>query len=224
MAAGGDSTAGAAPRRKRRPFRRDQILDAAIKLFHEHGYHATGMDDIGAAAGITGPGIYRHFKSKEDILETALHRRSDPSTGRIGDIVGGGQPPIERLGMLVENFVDGLLVFPELSAVVITERRVLPVVTCAMFDRAEHDHLLEWVHALQEVRPDISDSEARFLVQATAGMIVSYSRYRTDLSTKRVGEVLRGMAMAAMLSDPSEACQIKKRAAVPAAGRARGRE
>ena len=57
---------------KRRPYRRDEILAAAVKLFHERGYHATGMDDIGAEAGISGPAIYRHFKGKEEILEVLL--------------------------------------------------------------------------------------------------------------------------------------------------------
>ena len=68
LGSGGEMTTGT----KRRPYRRDEILAAAVKLFHERGYHATGMDDIGAEAGISGPAIYRHFKGKEEILEVLL--------------------------------------------------------------------------------------------------------------------------------------------------------
>ena len=58
--------------------RREQLLEAAAVLFAERGYHAVGIDDIGAAAGISGPGVYRHFAGKQALLaalcERALHR------------------------------------------------------------------------------------------------------------------------------------------------------
>src|SRR3990172_3114367 len=43
------------------PGRREAILDAATHLFSARGYADTGIDDIGAAVGITGPAVYRHF-------------------------------------------------------------------------------------------------------------------------------------------------------------------
>jgi AcrR family transcriptional regulator len=48
--------------------RREAILTAAAQLFAERGYAAVGMDDIGAAAGVTGPAIYRHFGAKATVL------------------------------------------------------------------------------------------------------------------------------------------------------------
>ena len=54
--------------------RRDRIIAAATDLFHERGFHATGIDDIGSAAGITGPGIYRHFAGKDEILIAVFDR------------------------------------------------------------------------------------------------------------------------------------------------------
>src|SRR5690349_21385680 len=52
------------------PPRRSLLLEAATDLFAARGYHAVGIDDIGAAAGITGPGVYRHFASKQALLES----------------------------------------------------------------------------------------------------------------------------------------------------------
>ena len=60
------------PRRTRDRNRGEKILDAARTLFRERGYHAVLIDDIGMAAGITGPGIYRHFGGKEQLLVAAL--------------------------------------------------------------------------------------------------------------------------------------------------------
>jgi AcrR family transcriptional regulator len=54
--------------------RRDRIIAAATDLFYERGFHPTGIDDIGSAAGITGPGIYRHFAGKDEILIAVFDR------------------------------------------------------------------------------------------------------------------------------------------------------
>lgn len=59
----------AAPRPRSR---RQQILDAAAPLFARRGFHGVSVDDLGAAAGISGPALYRHFRSKEAILSELL--------------------------------------------------------------------------------------------------------------------------------------------------------
>ena len=51
--------------RARTGTRREEILDAAARLFAERGYHGVSIDDIGAAVGMSGPGFYRHFAGKE---------------------------------------------------------------------------------------------------------------------------------------------------------------
>src|ERR1044071_7137914 len=48
--------------------RRERILASATSLFEENGFHGAGIDDIAAAAGVTGPAIYRHFKNKDAVL------------------------------------------------------------------------------------------------------------------------------------------------------------
>ena len=54
--------------------RRQAILDAATRLFSSRGYADTGIDDIGEAVGITGPAVYRHFTSKQELLVAVLER------------------------------------------------------------------------------------------------------------------------------------------------------
>jgi AcrR family transcriptional regulator len=54
------------------PTRREQILAAAAELFAHRGFHGVGIDDIGAAVGISGPGVYRHFRSKDAVLGQML--------------------------------------------------------------------------------------------------------------------------------------------------------
>jgi AcrR family transcriptional regulator len=49
------------------PRRRRQLLDVGLRVFADRGFHATSMDDVAEAAGVTKPVLYQHFKSKRDL-------------------------------------------------------------------------------------------------------------------------------------------------------------
>ena len=55
-----------------KPRRRDSILVESARLFAERGFGGTSIDALGAAVGISGPGLYRHFRSKEEVLSEML--------------------------------------------------------------------------------------------------------------------------------------------------------
>ena len=52
--------------------RRDQILATAAELFAQRGYHGVSVADLGAACGISGPALYKHFPSKQAMLAEML--------------------------------------------------------------------------------------------------------------------------------------------------------
>ncbi|NPA65049.1 MAG: TetR/AcrR family transcriptional regulator [Epsilonproteobacteria bacterium] len=61
------------------PNRREQILQAALQLLADHGYHGTSMRKIAAKVGIRESAIYNHFKNKEELFEAILQTYfSDP--------------------------------------------------------------------------------------------------------------------------------------------------
>ena len=60
------------PRDRQKSDRRARLLAAAEQLMAERGYAAVRLEDIGAAAGVSGPAIYRHFASKEALLAELL--------------------------------------------------------------------------------------------------------------------------------------------------------
>ena len=74
--------------------RREHILDAALQLFVEKGYQGTTMDDIGAVLNIKGPSLYKHVRSKHDLLAelmsrsiVAVHAAHDAAVGTTDDVV-----------------------------------------------------------------------------------------------------------------------------------------
>jgi AcrR family transcriptional regulator len=53
------------------------VLDAALLIFARYGYRKASMDDIARAAGISRPGLYFHFASKQDLFRAAVTRALD---------------------------------------------------------------------------------------------------------------------------------------------------
>lgn len=56
--------------------KRDQLVETAWQLFYQEGYHATGIDRILAKAGVAKMTLYKHFRSKEELILAVLERRS----------------------------------------------------------------------------------------------------------------------------------------------------
>jgi AcrR family transcriptional regulator len=188
-----------AVRQKRRPERRDQILAAAVRLFHERGYHATGMDEIGAVAGITGPGIYRHFRNKEEILETLMVERGEGVVEEIDRIAASDMAPLEALDALARSFVVGIAGNPSLAVVAVFERNTLSPETRAWVDRMERHNIEEWVKVVGQVRLDLSEKEARVVVHAALTLGVAVCNYKSGLDEEVLVGLLHPMVMTAVL-------------------------
>jgi AcrR family transcriptional regulator len=52
--------------------RRAQLLEVAVEVFAEQGFHATSMDEVAEAAGVTKPVLYQHFPSKHALYASLL--------------------------------------------------------------------------------------------------------------------------------------------------------
>lgn len=52
--------------------RRQQLLDVALRVFGEQGFHPASMNDVAEAAGVTKPVLYQHFRSKRDLYREVL--------------------------------------------------------------------------------------------------------------------------------------------------------
>src|ERR1044072_5435504 len=86
------------------PTRRSAALKEAARLFAERGFHGVGVDEIGAAVGISGPGLYRHFAGKDAMLAellvgisgqllTGAKRRLAEANGSVGGADGAPASP-----------------------------------------------------------------------------------------------------------------------------------
>ncbi len=80
----------AAPRWQRRPeARRDELLDAAQRLFTRHGLAQTSVADIAAEAGVAKGSVYRYFESKEALLSALKDRFFERMMQRVTAVAAG---------------------------------------------------------------------------------------------------------------------------------------
>src|ERR1022692_1357490 len=88
---------------RRRQQTRDYLLEAAARVFAEHGYHGASLDQVAAVAGFTKGAVYSNFKNKDDLflalieaaysremtaLKETLEHSDVPPEARLGDFVG----------------------------------------------------------------------------------------------------------------------------------------
>lgn len=60
-----------------RPTKRDELVRQALDIFYRNGFHATGMDMLAAESGVSKTSIYKHFRTKEDLILAVLRLRDE---------------------------------------------------------------------------------------------------------------------------------------------------
>jgi AcrR family transcriptional regulator len=153
--------------------RRQDLLAAAATLFAEGGYAGVSIDDIGAAAGVSGPAVYRHFPSKQAVLGAVLLEVSSDLLDRGREVVARSPDPARRLRALIRFQVEFALHRP---AVIVVQDRELPNLTEE--DRRavrvlQRGYVTLWVDALRELAPACDVAELTLRAQAAFGLINS---------------------------------------------------
>jgi AcrR family transcriptional regulator len=150
--------------------RREAILVAATRLFSGRGYQSVGVDDIGAAAGITGASVYHHFASKSAILTAAMTRCVEAMFFDLSTVLETAESPAAALDRLLRYFVRTSVEHPRMGTL-LSQTTSLPDEERQQLRQSQHDYVAEWVALLVAHRPDLSEADARALVQATISQI-----------------------------------------------------
>ena len=180
------------------PSRREQILRAAAQLFAERGARAVGVDDVGAAVGVTGPAIYRHFASKDAMLAEMLVRISEHLlAGGTERVAGVGGDPVAQLRALIAFHVDFALDNPALITVQDRDLTSLPDADAAQVRRLQRRYVEVWVTVLARLHPGADAATCRARAHAVFGLINSTPHSAGRLPRAAMAELLAGMAEAA---------------------------
>ena len=90
-------------------YKRERILEEAVKLIYERGFTGTTLDDIAAELGVTKPFIYTHFRSKTELLAALCKPTIELSLNAVANAAKRGGSPTERLRRAMVDFTQVVL-------------------------------------------------------------------------------------------------------------------
>ncbi len=153
--------------------RREQILREAAQLFAERGFHGVGVDEIGAAVGISGPGLYRHFAGKDAMLAELLVGISGRLLAEGKRRVAEAADPMRALDALVRGHVEFAL--DDRPLIVLHDRELdrLRDSDRKLVRQLQRQYVELWVEVVRQRHPDATEVEVRAAVHAVFGLLNS---------------------------------------------------
>jgi AcrR family transcriptional regulator len=164
-------------------YKRERILEEAVKLFYERGFSGTTLDDIAGKLGVTKPFIYTHFRSKVELLEAVCRPTIEMSLNAIAQAAQREGKAADRLNHGIVDFTKVVLQRQANIAVYFREEKHLSEAGLAeinalrkRFDRVLSDLLQEGVDGGEFQVEDI-----RVAALAIGGMVSwAYTWYQPD--------------------------------------------
>ena len=153
--------------------RRQQILETAAELFAARGFHGVSVADLGAAVGISGPGLYKHFTGKDAVLAEMLVSISEEllSVGR--QRVAEAPDAAAAVHALVDWHVDFALRHRPLIVVQDRDWESLPEADRERVRSLQREYVELWADRLRAVHGDLEPDRARAMSHAAFGLINS---------------------------------------------------
>ncbi|CAM5410235.1 SACE_7040 family transcriptional regulator [Streptomyces purpurascens] len=160
------------------PTRREQILKEAARLFAERGFHGVGVDEIGAAVGISGPGLYRHFAGKDAMLAELL-------VGISGQLLTGAKRRLSEAeadggvgaGVVLDSLIEGHIDFAldDRPLITLHDRELdrLRDSDRKMVRQLQRQYVELWVGVVRQVYPGLGEPAARSAVHSVFGLLNS---------------------------------------------------
>lgn len=175
---------------------RRALIAAALELFDVRGYHATSVDDIVAAAGVTKGALYHHFDGKEEILVQIQDDYISDRLRNAEEILASSSTATDRLRRLIHESLLAVDQYRGHVTVFLQERRFLSAerfsTIKAKRDRLDsiYESVVRQGVASGEFKPELQSRIASFAILGTLAW--AYNWYRPDglLSVDEVSDQL----------------------------------
>ncbi|GGU23540.1 TetR/AcrR family transcriptional regulator [Streptomyces daghestanicus] len=188
--------------------RRQQIVEAAGRVFSERGYHAASMEEIASGVGITAAALYRHFPNKYALFAECADVMADGLVAALDDVPAGA--PLRDVlravtRVTVAHRAAGGLYRWEARFLTRADRRRLGAKFGRVVGRV--DAAVQRAYAL----PD-----GRLRAAAALGAIGSVTMHRTSIAGRRAEDLLSAAALRVALTDPAAPRRLARAVELPA--------
>jgi TetR/AcrR family transcriptional regulator, cholesterol catabolism regulator len=186
---------------------REGILEVAVQLFAEIGYHATSVAEIGARTDLQPGALYYHIKSKEGLLWEILRRYTEEALAGARRVIGTDGDPVAKLQMLIDVHV---------AIIVEHQREVL--IQMRDSDALNEDHARQLLTLRQEVqdcweqvledgrRSGEFNRAGRIVANGLLGMLNSISQWYKPghgYDAENIAAEFKGMVLEGVVDRPS---------------------
>ena len=208
LSAPGLCPAAGTSRSRAKSDRRDKLIAAAERLVAERGFLAVRLEDIGAAVGVSGPAIYRHFPNKEALLVELLVGISTRLLAGASAVVADAPDAATALDGLIDFHLDFALGESDLIRIQDRDLGHLPEPAKRQVRKAQRQYVEIWVDVLRRLDRADSEADARLMAHAVFGLLNSTPHSVRPGTAKSAGQgtnsgsraILREMTIAALSS------------------------
>ncbi len=189
--------------------RRTAYLQVAAALFAERGFSGVSVDELSAAAGVSGPAFYNHFSGKDEILVELLVSASERLVSGAEQILAEGGEPDAVLGRLIAFHLDFALTERDVIRIQDRELAALPPAANHRVRSLQRRYVEHWSGILARLRPALDAAEREVRLLGAFGLLNSTPFSASGMrSASRAASILAAMALAALLGEtpqPAEA-------------------
>ncbi|MFB8386082.1 TetR/AcrR family transcriptional regulator [Microbacterium sp. NPDC055910] len=195
-------TSGVTERERAKADRQAALLHEAARLFAERGYSGVSLEDLGAAVGVSGPAVYRHFVNKQALLAAILVRVSERLLAGGRAVLAEHRTARDRLTGLVRFHVDFALADADVIRVQDRDLASLADDDRHTVRRLQREYVELWIAVLTDLHPDRDASDLRVRAHACFGLINSTPHsvhgLRSAPDAPDIRGILESMAIAAL--------------------------
>ena len=177
--------------------RRNEILATAAQLFAQRGFHGVSVADLGAACGMSGPALYKHFPSKDAVLAEMLVDISEVLLAEGRRRVAAASSAAEALTSLIAWHTDFALANKSLIVVQDRDWSSLPDDARERVRSLQRSYVDLWARQLIVLDPDLEPKQAQARVHATFGLLNS-TPHSAFLAEPEMRALLADMAQSAL--------------------------
>lgn len=200
---------GRFPSRKAAPSKaeskREAVIEAATRLFHEKGYHATTMKEVANQVGLRKASLYHYVGSKEDLVFQIMDRGVSTALRELEEVYASNISPIEKVRRVVQGLVAVIAQQAERVPIFSQELRTLRIeqVEIIAYKRRRYEELLQQI---------LEDGSRQGVFRVTDSKMVSYALvgmcnwvrqwYKSGgrLSPGQVGQIFVDLALSGLLN------------------------
>lgn len=193
-------TSGGTERDRAKADRQAAILHEAARLFAERGFSGVSLEELGAAVGVSGPAVYRHFANKQALLGAILVRVSERLLSGGREVIAAHDSPAGRLDALIRFHVDFALTDADVIRVQDRDLASLSAEDRHTVRRLQREYVELWMGVLSQLHPARSEADLRVRAHACFGLINStpHSVRKVRAADSTVRGILESMASSAL--------------------------